>query len=146
MHLTQYTDYSLRVLIYLALKQGDQLSNIKEIANHYHISHNHLMKVIYQLGKLGLVETIRGRSGGIRLALEPEQINIGQVVRRTEEGFVIVECFDPTKNRCKLSANCQLQSILHEALAAFLHVLDRYNLADLVQNKDSLLLLLHGER
>ncbi len=143
MHLTNYTDYSLRVLIYLAVRPKDVLSNIKEIADSYQISKNHLMKVIHELGKLGLVETIRGRGGGIRLAKPPEQINIGQVVRLTEEGFVLVECFDRTKNGCILSPVCRLKSVLGEALAAYLHVLDSYTLADLTLNSNELLQLLN---
>lgn len=142
MHLTNYTDYSLRVLIYLAIKPQDQLSNIKEIADAYDISKNHLMKVIYQLGKLELVETIRGRGGGIRLARTPKDINIGSVVRQTEEGFVMVECFDRTKNSCILSPACRLKSVLNEALHAYLNVLDQYSLADLVLNQDQLLELM----
>jgi len=142
MHLTNYTDYSLRVLIYLAIKPQDQLSNIKEIADAYNISKNHLMKVIYQLGKLELVETIRGRGGGIRLARSPKDINIGSVVRQTEEGFVMVECFDQAKNSCMLSPACKLKSVLNEALRAYLNILDQYTLADLVLNQDQLLELM----
>jgi len=87
MRLTQYTDYSLRVLLYLGVRDNNKLSNIKEIAEAYNISKNHLMKIIHELGKLGLIETIRGRNGGIRLAQLPKDINIGKVVRQTEEDF-----------------------------------------------------------
>lgn len=97
MKLTNYTDYSLRVLIFLASRPSEELSNIKEIADTYSISKNHLMKVIYRLGQLGYVETIRGRGGGIRLGMIPEDINIGEVVRNTEDDFNIVECFDSQK-------------------------------------------------
>lgn len=102
MKLTNYTDYSLRVLIFLASRHSDELSNIKEIADTYSISKNHLMKVIYRLGQLGYVETIR-RGGGIRLGMTPEDINIGEVVRNTEDDFNIVECFDSKKSLYHIS-------------------------------------------
>lgn len=132
MRLTSYTDYALRVLIFLAAKDNDELSSIREISEVYGISKNHLMKIIYGLGKMGIIETIRGRNGGIRLAKEPKDINIGAVVRQTEEDFRIVECFDSDHNVCVISPVCTLRHILHEALAAYLHVLDQYTLADLV--------------
>lgn len=135
MRLTNYTDYSLRVLIYIAIKDRNELSNIKEIAEVYGISKNHLMKVIYQLGKNGYIETIRGRNGGFRLAKEPEEINIGDVVRKTEEDFQLVECFDSKCNHCIISPVCKLRHILHEGLRAYLKVLDQYTLADIVTNK-----------
>ncbi|WP_110113554.1 Rrf2 family transcriptional regulator [Bacillus sp. CGMCC 1.16541] len=146
MRLTQYTDYSLRVLLYLATYKPDELSNIKEIADAYNISKNHLMKVIHELGKLGLIETIRGRNGGIRLAKSPSDINIGAVVRKTEEDFHIVECFNREGNQCILSPSCKLKNVLHEALQAFIHVLDQYTLADLIQNQDELAFLFSSNR
>lgn len=103
MKLTNYTDFSLRVLIYLASRENNELSNIQQIADVYGISKNHLTKVIYHLGKRGYVETIRGRNGGIRLGKSPESINIGEVVRYTEDDLVMVECFDPRKNSCIIS-------------------------------------------
>ncbi|MGD6792618.1 Rrf2 family transcriptional regulator [Metabacillus indicus] len=135
MRLTNYTDYSLRVLIYLASKEKGELSNIKEIAEAYRISKNHLMKVTYELGKMKVIETVRGRGGGIRLALSPEEINIGAIVRQTEDDFNLVECFDPERNMCAISPACKLKGVLHKALKAYLEVLDGYTLADLVQNK-----------
>ena len=138
MRLTQYTDYSLRVLIYLAMQHNDQLTNIKDIAEKYTISKNHLMKVIHELGKLGFIETIRGRNGGIRLALKPDQINIGAVIRKTEEDFHLVECFNAEKNSCILSPTCRLKHILYDALQAYLNVLDQYTLSDIV-TQDGLL-------
>jgi Rrf2 family transcriptional regulator, nitric oxide-sensitive transcriptional repressor len=139
MRLTNYTDYSLRVLIYLATKPKDKLSNIKEIAEVYNISKNHLMKVIYELGKMNVIETIRGRNGGIRLAHSPEEINIGEIVRKTEEDFHIVECFDEDHNHCIISPVCGLKHVLNKALQAYLAVLDEYTLADLVKNQNSIL-------
>ncbi|MDX8291238.1 Rrf2 family transcriptional regulator [Metabacillus indicus] len=138
MRLTNYTDYSLRVLIYLASKEKGELSNIKEIAEAYRISKNHLMKVTYELGKMKVIETVRGRGGGIRLALSPEEINIGAIVRQTEDDFNLVECFDPERNMCAISPACKLKGVLHKALRAYLEVLDGYTLADLVQNKSML--------
>lgn len=140
--LTVYTDYSLRVLIYLGVRGRDHLATIQEIADAYSISKNHLMKVTYDLGRYGYIETIRGRGGGIRLARDPEEIVIGEVVRKTEEDFYIVECFNPNNNLCKISPDCQLKNALNEALLAYLAVLDRYTVADFTQSKQSILALL----
>lgn len=142
MRLTLYTDYSLRVLLYLGIKGEERLTTIQEIADAYHISKNHLMKVTHDLGQMGLIETIRGRGGGIRLHIPPEQINIGQIVRRTEEDFHLVECFDQENNLCKISPACQLKFALNEALIAYLQVLDRYTLADFLLTKDDMYQLL----
>ncbi|MBD8026185.1 Rrf2 family transcriptional regulator [Ureibacillus sp. Re31] len=142
MRLTLYTDYSLRVLLYLGIKGKERLSTIQEIADNYHISKNHLMKVTYDLGQLGLIETIRGRGGGIRLHIDPKDINIGQVVRQTEEDFHLVECFDEENNMCKISPTCQLKFALREALHAYLEVLDKYTLADFLLSKDEMYRLL----
>ena len=140
--LTVYTDYSLRTLLYLALRDSDYLATIQEIADTYNISKNHLMKVTYDLGKLGYIETIRGRGGGIRLAVDPSSITIGQVVRQTEDDFNIVECFNHEQNLCIISPACKLKHILYDAMQAYLNVLDQYTLADVAQNKDELLELL----
>ena len=138
MRLTVYTDYSLRVLMYLGVRGPNHLAKIQEIADTYQISKNHLMKVTYDLGKHGYIETIRGRGGGIRLAMEPEDIVIGQVVRKTEEDFHLVECFNPENNLCRISPECRLKHALHEALQAYLKVLDSYTLADVLVSKDTL--------
>lgn len=134
MHLTSYSDYSIRVLLYLATQNNEQLTNIKEISETYHISKNHLMKIVYNLGKLGYIETVRGRNGGFRLAKESSEINIGEVVRHTEEDFHLVECFKD-HNQCVVSPVCSLKFILNDALDAFLRVLDQYTVADIVENK-----------
>jgi Rrf2 family transcriptional regulator, nitric oxide-sensitive transcriptional repressor len=136
--LTVYTDYSLRTLMYLGVRGREHLATIQEIANAYQISKNHLMKVTYDLGQHGYIETIRGRGGGIRLALDPKDINIGEVVRKTEEDFHIVECFNPESNLCKISAECQLKFALNQALKAYIAVLDSYTLADVIVSKDVL--------
>ncbi|PPA70798.1 RrF2 family transcriptional regulator [Jeotgalibacillus proteolyticus] len=134
MKLTLYTDYSLRVLIYLAAKRENELSTIQEIAGAYQISKNHLVKVTHELGKMSLIETVRGRNGGIRLAKDTAEINIGAVVRKTEEDFHLVECFDPKSNQCVISPVCGLKHVLHKALEAYFVVLDGYTLEDLVEN------------
>ncbi|WP_102347259.1 RrF2 family transcriptional regulator [Bacillus sp. Marseille-P3661] len=135
MRLTTYSDYALRVLIYLATQKDESLANIKEIADVYNISKNHLMKIIYHLGKMGYIETVRGRNGGIRLAKAPADINIGEIIRKTEENFYIVECFEHHNNKCVISDACSLKSIFNEALESFLGVLDRYHLEDIVNNQ-----------
>jgi Rrf2 family nitric oxide-sensitive transcriptional repressor len=129
MRLTRYTDYALRILMYVGLRR-DKLSPIKDIAEAYGISENHLTKVVHQLGRMGVIETVRGRGGGIRLARPPDRIGIGEIVRRTEEGFALVDCF--TGFGCTVAGPCRLQPMLQEALAAFLGVLDRHTLQDLL--------------
>ncbi|RAK18852.1 BadM/Rrf2 family transcriptional regulator [Anoxybacillus vitaminiphilus] len=138
MHLTTYTDFSLRVLLYLGTLEDGEKTNIKEISQTFSISENHLSKIVYELGKLGLIETIRGRNGGIRLAKPPSEINIGWVVRQTEDNLSLVECFAGRENHCIVTPVCHLKHILHEALQAFLKALDSYTLADLLQNKNEL--------
>ena len=131
MRLTVYSDYSLRVLMYVAAKP-DGLSTIREIADAYGISRNHLMKVVFELGRYGLLENLRGRSGGIRLARPADKIRIGEVVRFTESENALVECFGPG-NACAITTACRLKGALNQALEAFLAVLDRYTLQDLVR-------------
>ncbi|WP_088042920.1 Rrf2 family transcriptional regulator [Bacillus sp. EAC] len=138
MRLTNYSDYSLRVLIFLSSGSQEKLVNIKDIAEAYDISKNHLMKIIYNLGKLGYIETIRGRNGGIRLAKQPSDINIGEIIRQTEEDFNIVECFEHG-NTCVITPVCSLKHIFNKALEQFLHVLDQYTLEDIVKNNTMLM-------
>lgn len=141
MRLTIFTDFSLRVLMYVALHR-DSLPTIAEIAASYGISRNHLMKVVYELGLSGYIETVRGKNGGLRLAREPEAIILGEVVRRTEPDMALVPCFDPVNGACVITPACKLRRALHEARAAFLQVLDGYSLADLVENQGALQALL----
>jgi Rrf2 family nitric oxide-sensitive transcriptional repressor len=136
MRLSLYSDYALRVLMYLAL-QPERLPTISEIAGAYGISKNHLMKVAHQLGQQGYVETVRGRGGGLRLARPAEQIGLGAVVRFTEQDLAVVECMGD-KNACALTPACALKGVIGEALQAFLGVLDDYSLADMVRQKRSL--------
>lgn len=141
MRLTVYTDFSLRVLIFLAL-QGDELGTIAEIAKAYGISKNHLMKVAHQLGRAGYIETVRGKGGGLRLARRPEEIVIGEVVRRTESGSSLVPCFSPSKADCTIYPHCVLRGALAKAQNAFLSVLDEYSLADFARPRAPLRKLL----
>ena len=134
MQLTRYSDYSLRVLIYLAVRP-DQLATIEEIARAYGISKAHLMKVVHQMGRAGFLETVRGRGGGFRLAREPEDITVGEVIRYTEDKMDLVECFDPETSHCRIGPICGLRGVLEEALDAFLKTLDRYTLVDLVARR-----------
>jgi Rrf2 family nitric oxide-sensitive transcriptional repressor len=130
--LTVYTDYALRVLMYLAL-QEEQLATIAEIAESYKISRNHLMKVAHQLGVAGFVETVRGRGGGLRLAKPIAAIGLGEVVRYTEPDMAIVSCFEPIGEPCAIQSCCVLKRALKSARDAFLEVLDGYTLNDLIQ-------------
>jgi Rrf2 family nitric oxide-sensitive transcriptional repressor len=136
MKLTRYTDYALRVLIYLGINPDRQCS-IAEIASSYGISENHLMKVVQQLARDGFLASTRGRGGGIRLGKEPAEIRIGSVVRLTEPDMDLAEC-----STCVIHGVCGLTSAFGRATSAFLHVLDEYTLADVVRSGDSLRALL----
>jgi Rrf2 family nitric oxide-sensitive transcriptional repressor len=136
MRLSTFTDYSLRVLMYLGVNDN-RLATIAEIASGYGISENHLMKVVHQLGKAGYIETVRGKGGGIRLARLPSAISLGEVIRQTETDFDLVECF-ASESACCLQTACRLQPILNEARQALFQVLDRYTLADLLKQPGEL--------
>jgi Rrf2 family nitric oxide-sensitive transcriptional repressor len=129
MRLTRYTDYAMRVLLHLAARD-DGLASIGEIARLYDISQNHLMKVVQDLGKAGFVRTVRGRGGGIALAMPADRIVVGQVVRHTEDGFEVVDC-----STCVIAPVCQLTHALDDAVKAFLAVLDGYTLGDLMDRR-----------
>jgi len=145
MKLTNYTDYALRVLIYVANKDMNNKSTITEISNAYHISRNHLVKVIHQLGKIGVIHTTQGRGGGITLAKPPNMINVGYIVRQTEDNFHLVECFNKENNNCVLTPVCGLRTVLGEALAAYLAVLDKYTIHDLITDPQTFKQLLQIE-
>lgn len=131
MRLTDFTDYALRVLIYCA-STGERLVTIGEMAEVHQVSKNHLMKVVNQLTKLGLLEAVRGRNGGTRLARPPSEIRIGSVVRATEPDFRQVECFGGAAvSSCPLTGRCKVEAALHRALAAYFGVLDDLTLADI---------------
>ena len=135
MQLTRYTDYALRVLIYLAYKD-EELSTINEVSQIYGVSENHLMKIVHQLAKLGYVTTLRGKGGGLKLGRRPEQIRIGDVVRDTEETLDVVECLaENYAGACRLFSNCKLKTVLSDAQRAFFDSLDQYTLKDLVTKR-----------
>ncbi len=130
MRLTLYTDYSLRVLLYLAGKENE-IVTITELADFYKISRNHLVKVVHNLGLNGYITTTRGRHGGLRLAHPAKDIPIGKVVRATEPDFDLLECFNPATDQCVVTRSCSLKGVIFNAQASFMAVLDRYTLADM---------------
>lgn len=137
MRLTTFTDYSLRVLIYLGV-HDDEIATVGEIAQAYGISSNHLMKVVHHLAQGGYIETARGKGGGMRLGLAPDKINIGELVRGTEDNRKLVECFDRDHSDCRIESACVLRGVLGKALDAFYGSLDAYTLADLIAPKPRL--------
>jgi Rrf2 family nitric oxide-sensitive transcriptional repressor len=141
MRLTLQTDYALRMLIYLAIHQG-QPCRVTDVATEYGISRNHLLKVALKLGRLGYLTTTRGRAGGIALARAPEDISLGDVVRRMEDGFALVQCMHAKGGHCVLAPACRLKGVMHKALHAFLAVFDEVTLADITENRTELTKLL----
>lgn len=141
MRLTVYTDYSLRLLMYLALKDPEP-ATVEEVAGRLGVSKNHLTKVVYRLGLGGYVQTLRGRYGGLRLARPAKTISLGDVVRYTESDMAMVPCFGAGEANCVLFPKCDLRHALDEALRAFLEVLDGYSIADVTQSRSGLRALL----
>jgi Rrf2 family nitric oxide-sensitive transcriptional repressor len=140
MRLTLHTDYALRVLIHVGLNDG-KLTRIKDIAQSFGISKPHLMKVVNYLGQRGYLDTVRGRNGGIRLMREPRHINIGQVLRDTEDQLAVIACLE-RRGYCPIQRICVLRGALRDATGAFLAVLDTYTLADLIKPQKALSSLL----
>lgn len=140
MRLTVFTDYALRVLMYLALDPGRRVT-IRDVAEDYGVSRNHLMKVVNKLTRAEFVESSRGVNGGLLLAHAPEDIVVGDVVRHTEDDFALVECFRDD-NACVITPSCHLKQVLYEARESFFGVLDSYTIADLVQDHRGLTRLL----
>jgi len=134
MQLTSYTDYSLRALLFIA-KKPDRLVTVSEITEHYGVSRNHMVKVVHNLGTLGFVKTVRGKSGGVRLARAPEDIKISDVVKETEPHMNIQECFNRSTNTCPLIDDCRLMGVLYKARSGFMSVLEQYTLADMMKSK-----------
>ncbi len=131
MRLSEYTDYACRVLMHCAAHPGE-LTTIAQLAERYRISRNHLMKIVQDLGRRGLLETTRGRGGGIRLGVDPKRVRLGDVIRMAETDLRLVECFDLKTSRCSLTPQCRLRHVLRRALDAYFAELDRVSLADLV--------------
>ncbi len=132
MRLTDYTDYTLRVLMFCAL-YPERSVTIAELADSHAVSKNHLMKIVNDLSRQGLLQTTRGRGGGLRLLKPASDICIGDVVRQTETDFRMVECFDKSHNECTLTSHCQLKQVFHTALQSYLAELDKFTLADVTQ-------------
>lgn len=132
MRLAEYTDYTLRVLMYCAARP-QRLVTVSELAEHHGVSRNHLMKIVTDLGRQGVLETTRGRGGGLRLLKDPARIRIGDVVRASETDFRLVECFDPRTNQCTLTPTCRLKGLFRAALGAYFKELDGMMLADIVE-------------
>lgn len=133
MKLTQYSDLGLRLLMYLAVRSGETVT-IQEASERFAVSRNHLIKISHQLTKAGLIESLRGRNGGVRLAVPPASISVAQALRSTEDNFDLVECFNASQNRCVISDVCLLSGVFDSALDAFFKVLGEVTLADLVKN------------
>lgn len=134
MQLTLFTDYALRSLIFLAA-HSDKSSSVKEIAEYYGISRNHLVKVVHKMATLGLIESSKGKGGGIRLAGDPASMRLGDIVRKMENMEIVV-CFNQDTNTCRISEVCRLKHILYEAMNNFIQTLNKYTLADAAINKD----------
>jgi Rrf2 family transcriptional regulator, nitric oxide-sensitive transcriptional repressor len=142
MKLTSFTDYSLRVLIYLAAEPGRR-ATIAEVATAFDVSENHLMKVVHFLGQQGWLANVRGKGGGMALAQPARQIVIGQVIRATEGTDLPAECFSAEPDNCSIAQVCRLRGVLKEAVDAFYEVLDGYTLHELVHNRSTLVKLLN---
>ncbi|MDR2219623.1 MAG: Rrf2 family transcriptional regulator [Methylobacillus sp.] len=134
MRLTKFTDYSIRALVYLSLQQ-ERLATIAEIAKVYDISENHMTKVVHQLGLGGFIQTVRGKGGGMRLARTPEKINIGKVIRFTENQTGFLPC-TTRKSDCCIQSACNLVEVLREAQVALFSIFDKYTLADLLHQRE----------
>ena len=141
MELSQFTDYALRALIRAAVCAPGERTSAREIADVYGISRNHVVKVVHKLSKLGYLDTLRGRGGGVALAMPAAEIGVGEVVRKTEN-LALVECFEAGGGACCISPACRLKGALAEARRAFLGVLDSYSIDDLARPRDPLRALL----
>lgn len=140
MQLTRYTDFGIRTLMYLAIQPDrEELFRISEITEVFELSPNHVSKIVHHLGKLGYLQTIRGKSGGFRLGMSPKDINVGKLVRVLENSLAPIDCSKPY---CRFTPSCQLKGVLADAVAAYLAVIDGYTLEDIVSNRDELKLLL----
>lgn len=137
MQLTRFTDYGLRALIYVTAKNG-QIASVKEISEQHGISRNHLVKVVHRLSQLGYIETTKGKGGGIKIAKDAEKLRLGDLIKQLEPNMNMVECFDAKTNTCRITGSCQLKHYLFEATQNFINTMNKYTLADTVQNKELL--------
>jgi Rrf2 family nitric oxide-sensitive transcriptional repressor len=136
MRLSTFTDYSLRVLMYLATKPGER-ATIAQVAQAFDVSEHHLVKVVHALGRAGWLANIRGKGGGLELAVPPDHVTVGDVVRETEGAPVLAECFAEV-NTCNITGDCRLKDVFSESAKAFYAVLDSYTIADIVRNRAQL--------
>jgi len=143
MRVTKFTDYALRVLIYMACRPRGELTTVSQLAEAYSISAHHVRSIVHKLGKSGYIKSVQGKGGGIRLASSPDEIMLGEVIRKTEKDLFIVECFGPD-GQCPIVQACKLKHVLGEALNAFLDTLDQYSLADITDNKHSIMQLIEA--
>jgi Rrf2 family nitric oxide-sensitive transcriptional repressor len=143
LRLTQYTNFALRTLQFLALR-APEIATVDDVARAHKISRAHLVKVAYDLSQRGYIETVRGRNGGMRLTRKAEDITVGEIIRWTEAPLELVECFNPETNTCPLQGNCHLSRGIQRALRAFLSVLDDLTIADIIMNREALLGLLEA--
>lgn len=131
MQLTRQTDYAIRVMMFLGIQQDDRLVTISDIAYHFDISRNHLMKIVHKLGQMDYIQTVRGKYGGLRLEREPSSVNLGHLVRDFETTLEVVDC---KKLTCPITGACELKPMMQKAQEAFLAVLDQYTLQNLLSN------------
>jgi Rrf2 family nitric oxide-sensitive transcriptional repressor len=140
MRITKFSDYALRILILLETQPKNRLSTIAELSESYAISINHVRVIVHELGKLGYIECIQGKGGGVKLAMKACDISVGEVIRHTEKDFHVVECLNlETATKCTIAKSCKLKGIMRSALNAFLETLDQYTLADITANKSSII-------
>jgi Rrf2 family nitric oxide-sensitive transcriptional repressor len=142
MQLTLFSDYSLRMLIYLGLRRGEVVP-IVEIAHAYGVSKHYMMKVMNELVQLGYIEAVRGRNGGVRLCKRPNEVRLGKLIRATEPSGGVLECIEhASESDCPIVGTCRMRKLLHEAQGEFYRVLDRHTLAELIQRPEPLLRVL----
>lgn len=137
MQLTRFTDYGLRTLMYVAAR-AENSASVKEVAEHYGISRNHLVKVVHRLSQLGYIETTKGKGGGIKIAKDAEKLRLGDLIKQLEPNMNMVECFDAKTNTCRITGSCQLKHYLFEATQNFIDTMNRYTLANTMPNTEAL--------
>ena len=141
MRLTKHTDFALRILVYSAMEAGDRLLSVQEVTDAFQVPRTHVMKIVQKLGQLGYLQTFRGKGGGFRLGMQPEDINLGEVVKVMETSITLVECEEIACIDC---STCQLKDIMNQAMEAFFNVLNQYTLTDAMNKKNDLLIQLQA--